>query len=67
MGMRIEYKFYIGQKVRIIEIDHPAFVVSLYTGRRGNEIQVKYFYNGESKEVYLFENELESINAHDNN
>lgn len=58
--MTIEYKFAIQQDVIIKAIEWPAKVISLFTGRRGNEIQVRYFYNGKSEEVYLFEDELEA-------
>jgi hypothetical protein len=57
----INYKFSIGEKVRIKELDWPGTVISLWSGRRGNEIQVRYCWNGKFEEVYFFEYELEEI------
>lgn len=59
--MTIDYKFAIGDKVKIIDLDLKGIVISLWTGRRGNEVQVRYSTNGKYEEYYFFENELEEI------
>lgn len=57
--MLIKYEFCIGDVVKIKELDWPGTVISVWSGRRGNEIQVRYFWNGKAEEIYFFENELE--------
>lgn len=59
--MTIEYKFSIGQKVWIKELEHIGVVLSVWSARRGNEIQVRYCLNSKFEEVYLFEHELEEV------
>lgn len=60
--MTIEYKFKIGDDVLIKGLENwPGKVISLWSGRRGNEIQVRYFYSGKAEEVYFYEDELEEI------
>ena len=59
-GMSIvEYAFKIGQRVKIKELELPGSVLSLWTGRRGNEVQVRFVANAKYEEVYFFEHELE--------
>lgn len=57
----IEFKFAIGDWVKIKELNCKGRVLSLWTGRRGNEIQVRYSTDTEYKEVYFFEDELELV------
>lgn len=59
--MNIKYAFGLGQVVRLKELEIKGVVISLYTSRRGNEIQVRYCWNGKYEEVYMFENELEAL------
>lgn len=59
------YKFSIQQYVKIKELDLYGKVIALWTGRRGNEIQVRFCANGKYEEVYFFENELdEDLRTH---
>jgi hypothetical protein len=59
--MTIDYKFSIGDIVKIKELELNGRVISVWSGRRGNEIQVIYFCNGKREEVYFFEDELEGV------
>jgi len=59
--MNIEYKFNVGEKIKILELGLYGRVKSLWTGNRGNEIQVRFFCNGKSEEMYFYEDELESV------
>lgn len=65
--IKIEYAFELGQSVMIKELEWRGVVTALWTSRRGNEIQVRYFMGGKAEEVYFFEHELEEIkNGKDN-
>ena len=55
----IEYKFFVGDKVKIKELSLFGVVMSVWTGRRGNEVQVRFCANGKYDEIYFFEDELE--------
>jgi hypothetical protein len=58
---KVEYKFFIGQEVKIKAITQKGIVTSLWTGRNGNEIQVRYPGPSKYEQEYFFENELESL------
>lgn len=57
----IRYAFGIGQTVRVKELELNGLVIGLWTGRMGNEIQVRVFTNGKHDNIYFMENELEDI------
>lgn len=59
--MTVEYKFSIGQEVKIKAIEQKGIVTSLWTGRNGNEIQVRYAGPSKYEQEYFFENELEEV------
>ncbi len=59
--MLINFKFSIGEKVKIIDIDWHGTVIALFHGRRGNEVFVRYFLNAKLEETYFFEEELDFI------
>lgn len=59
--MIINYKFSIGDTVKIKELGLNGKVTSLWSSKRGNEIQVRYCSNGKYDDVYFFEDELESV------
>lgn len=60
--MNIEYKFDIGDLVSIQELDLKGRVIALWSGKRGNEILVRYFWNAKVEEIYFFEEELKKVN-----
>ena len=64
--MEIKYKFSIGELVLIKALETEGRLLSVWSGRRGSEYQVRYCYNGKFEEVYFFEDELESIPILDN-
>lgn len=59
--MTIDYKFTIGQEVMIKELGLKGKVIALFTGRRGNEINVRYCSNGKYDDIYFYEDELEVV------
>lgn len=61
MSENIKYEFHIGQKVKIKEIGQKGIVISLWTGRNGNEIQVRYAGPSKYEQEYFFESELEEV------
>lgn len=61
--MIIDYKYAIGDRVYIKELETHGRMVSVWSGRRGNEYQVRYCYNGKFEEVYFFEDELAEAKA----
>lgn len=59
--MEINFKFAIGDKVMIKEIETKGIVLSVWAGRRGEEYQVRYCYNGKFEEIYFFEHEIVAV------
>lgn len=59
--MIIDYKFALGAMVIIKCLETEGRVVSVWSGRRGNEYQVRYCYNGKFEEIYFFEDEIEEV------
>lgn len=59
--MIINFKFSIGDKVEIKEIETKGIVLSAWAGRRGEEYQVRYCYSGRFEEIYFFEHEIVKI------
>lgn len=57
----VKYKFFIDDIVKIPELGLKGRVLSVWTGRRGNEIQVRLFINGKAEEIYFYEDELTEI------
>lgn len=55
----MDLKFNIGDKIKIKELDREGRVHSIWFTKHGIEFQVRYFYNGEIKEVYFYEDEIE--------
>lgn len=56
--MIINFKFPIGDRVKIKIIEIEGIVLSVWVGRRGEEYQVRYCYNGKFEEIYFFEHEI---------
>lgn len=54
----INYKFAIDEIVQITALDLTGRVIGLWTGKRGNEIEVRFCANSEYKNIYFFEDEL---------
>lgn len=59
--MTIDYKFAIGDVVKVKELELKGRVTSVWSGRRGNEIQVRHCTNGKYEDIYFFEDELEIV------
>lgn len=51
--------FNIGDKVQIPELETYGRVVSIWVQQCGIQYEVRYFLNGEAKNVFFFENEIE--------
>ena len=59
--MQLVTKFDILSKVNIVEIKQPATVINIqYSGVRV-QYQLEYWWNGEIKTVWLFENEVAAL------
>lgn len=54
-------KFNLKDKVKIIDLDWKGIIIAIFIGDLGVQYKVRYFYNGEAKEVYFFEDELEKV------
>ena len=59
--MIIKTKFGLEQKVKIIELECLGIIIGIFYGRNGVEYNIRYFYNGEAKTVYFYENELKVV------
>jgi len=61
----VEFPFCVGQKVKILPLDgHVGVVEGFWYGRnRVLKTSVRYFNNGELKDVYFYPEELEPVNG----
>lgn len=57
--MRIDFKFEIGDKVKIIDASCRGRVLSLWVTDHGKKYEVRFIINGNVKEVFFFEDEIE--------
>ena len=57
----MEINWQIGDKVRIPVLGYFGVVRSIWIVARGIQIEVRYFHNGDAKEVYFYESELEKV------
>jgi hypothetical protein len=57
--MTIEFKFSIGDKVRVVDLGKSGIVKGLFVGCNGVEYKVRYAGPNEYLEVYFFDSELE--------
>lgn len=62
--MTVNFKYSLGEVVRIKELNWPATVISLWYGKRGIEYECRYVTHSEYKQVYFFEFELEPMTNH---
>ena len=60
-GVKVETKFNILDRVRIIEIGSPATVLKVQFHGIGILYQLEYWMNGEIKTVWLYEGELKAM------
>lgn len=51
-----DYKLH--QRVWIIALEQWGVILSIYVDTMGMQYNVRYFYNGEPRTVYMFPNEL---------
>ena len=58
---RNKMKFNLKDRVTIIDLDWKGIIIAIFIGNLGVQYQVRYFYNGDAKEVYFFEHELEKV------
>jgi len=54
-------KFKLHDKVRIIELERPGRIISIWETDKGTRYEVRYFYDGVAKEVYFYSDELEEM------
>lgn len=60
--MTIETRTEIGHRVKIIAMEGTSGrVLSFFYGQNGLQYYVRYFHNGDEKQVYFFEDELEFV------
>ena len=62
-GQSIDLKYSIGDPVRIIELNRPGLVISIWILPKGIKYEVRYFWNGEAKEVYFYNHEIKPEKA----
>jgi len=56
---QIKIRWDINDRVMIKELKTIGGVISIWIVSRGTQYEVRYFYNGDAKSIYFFENELE--------
>jgi hypothetical protein len=54
----MDFKFALMDRVKIIELDAKGLVIAIFIDPMGMVYKVRYFHNGEAKEVYFYEFEL---------
>jgi len=54
-------KFQLKDKVKIIDLDWKGIIISILINDLGVKYNVRYFYNGDAKEIYFFEEELQKV------
>lgn len=57
----VHYDFALDTQVNIKKLELEGRVVSLWTGRRGNEYEVRFCCNGKYENIYFFGDELEAV------
>jgi len=60
--VKIETVFDLFERVKIKELDMSGVVVSVWVSKSGVQYETRYFLNGEAKNVYMFETELDKVN-----
>ena len=58
---KISFKYELKESVKIKNINTKAMVIGYYYGENGIQYQVVYFINGERKVIYIYEEEIESL------
>ena len=56
--MKIKTSFELNQKVYIVELEIYGRIKAIWVTYTGTQYLVRYFWNDEVKEVYLFEAEI---------
>ena len=56
--MKINFKYDLRDKVKIIDINTEGIVIAHYHGESGIQYQVAYFLNGERTRTYLYPEEI---------
>jgi len=59
--MRVETAFDLFERVKIKELDTIGVIVSVWVSKSGVQYETRYFLNGEAKNVYMFETELDKV------
>jgi len=54
-------KFNLHDKVKILALDIEGIIISIWIADKATQYQVRYFWQGEAKEVYFYEWELEHV------
>jgi hypothetical protein len=58
--MVISSRFNVGDVVKILPLDkYEGVVLAIYYSDIGMQYRVRYFYNGDPKDTYLFDREIE--------
>lgn len=52
----------IGDKVIIPDLERCGRVLSIWETQKGVKYEVRYFQNGDAKEVFFFDDEIKPIN-----
>ena len=61
--MRIDTAFDLLQRVCIVEISQPAKIINIQFSGLRVQYQLEYWWNGEIKVVWLFENEVAALDT----
>jgi len=57
--MTLNFKFKINQRVKMKELKWHGTVKSIWVTAKSTQYQIRYFWDGEGKEVYFYEEELD--------
>ena len=59
--MNYQFAFEIFEKVKIQELEQTGIVICIFIDSSLVQYKVRYFHNGEAKEIYFLERELKKL------
>ena len=60
--MNIEFKYSLDQKILFTGLDVSARIVSILVTKTGIQYEIYYYYDGNRKHHYVFEDEIKKFN-----
>lgn len=63
MGLNIHLKYNLGDEVYISKLEINGTIQAIWITDKCTKYEVRYFNNGDAKEIYFLENELSKKNS----